>query len=356
MPKVVVGLSGGVDSAVTAYLLKTAGYEVIGMTLKTWIASDGKDSRCCEIDDAAHVAEKLGIPYFVTNCVSEFRNKVIDPFINDYLHGLTPNPCTVCNRQVKWEGMLSAAGTMGADYIATGHYASVVRLPNGRYTVAKALHAEKDQTYMLYRLSQEQLQATLMPLGKLTKKEVRRIAEEAGLPVASKPDSQEICFVPDDDYAGFIEENAGTAVPGEGHFVDENGKCLGTHKGIIHYTVGQRKGLGLAMGYPAYVRKIDAGTNEVVIGKEDSLYSRNVICRNLNFMGIPPMEEGERLRCFAKIRYHHPVKSAEIEMTGPDEVKILFDEPVRAAAPGQSAVFYDEEDRVIGGGTIAGAF
>lgn len=352
MPKVLVGMSGGVDSAVTAYLLKAAGYEVVGVTLKTWIASDGKESRCCEIDDAGKVAQILGIPYYVVNCVSDFNCKVIKPFINSYVNGLTPNPCIECNRYVKWQKMLETAANMNASYIATGHYASVVQAENGRYTVQMASHAPKDQTYMLYKLTQEQLAATLMPLGKLTKEEVRHIAETVGLPVASKPDSQEICFVPDDDYAGFIECNADVEIPGEGNFVDEAGNVLGRHRGIIHYTVGQRKGLGLPLGYPAYISKINAETGDITVTTEDALFSKEVICRDVNFLSIPPMKAGEEVRCAAKVRYHHKAQPATIHMLEDGRVKLVFDEPVRAAAPGQSSVFYDEKDRVVGGGII----
>ena len=208
MKRVLVGMSGGVDSAAAAYLLQKEGYEVCGVTLRTWDAGDGSESRCCEIDDAQRVAHRLGIRHYALNCVADFSGKVVDPFVRSYLEGQTPNPCIECNRYVKWEKMLYAAKVMEADYVATGHYAHVVRLANGRYTVKKARHAAKDQTYMLYKLSQEQLAATLMPLGDYTKEEVRRIALEAGLPVAQKPDSQEICFVTDGHYADFIEQYA----------------------------------------------------------------------------------------------------------------------------------------------------
>jgi tRNA-specific 2-thiouridylase len=354
MDRVIVGMSGGVDSAVAAYLLKIAGYDVIGVTLRTWVTADGQDSRCCEIDDAGRVADQLGIPYYVVNCLSEFREAVTEPFIQEYLRGQTPNPCVGCNRLIKWDKLLETARNMQAAHIATGHYAQVVRLPNGRYTVTGALHAEKDQTYMLYRLSQEQLAVTMMPLGRLSKPEVREIAVKAGIPVADKPDSQEICFVMDGDYAKYIEENATEEIPGEGNFVDEEGRVLGRHRGIIHYTVGQRKGLGIALGAPAYVKEIRPQSNEVVIGDEASLYSREVFCRDLNFLSIPGLDAGSVLRCRVKIRYHHIARPAQIEMAGPEHLKVLFDEPVKAAAPGQSAVFYDEDGCVIGGGVITG--
>lgn len=362
MKKVLVGMSGGVDSAVAAYLLQKEGYEVCGVTLRTWDAGDGSESRCCEIDDARKVAWKLGIQYYALNSTAEFSRDVVDPFVQSYLRGQTPNPCIECNRCLKWDRMLYAAKVMEADLVATGHYAHVIQLPNGRYTVKKAAHAAKDQTYMLYKLTQEQLSATLMPLGDYTKEDVRRIAQEAGLPVAHKPDSQEICFVTDGHYADFIEqyaaakrtENSGGSwnVPGPGFFVDENGNRLGTHKGITHYTIGQRKGLGIALGHPVYVKEIRAAADEVVLSDEPALFSTTVLCRDVNFLSIPGMEPGEKIRARSKIRYHHAAADSELEMLEDGRVRIRFDAPVRAAAPGQSAVFYDGNDCVIGGGII----
>ncbi|MCR5788843.1 MAG: tRNA 2-thiouridine(34) synthase MnmA [Lachnospiraceae bacterium] len=353
MAKVIVGMSGGVDSAVAAYLLKIAGYEVVGLTLRTWLSADGKESRCCEIEAAQRVASVLNIPYYVVNCVSDFEKNVTEPFIDDYLNGRTPNPCTRCNRYVKWDKMLDSAKVMQADHIATGHYANVVRLDNGRYTFQKAVHLKKDQTYMLYALSQEQIAATLMPLGKLTKEEVRDIARKAGIPVADKPDSQEICFVNEGiSYAEYIEEHAETGLKGPGKFVDTDGNVLGEHQGIIHYTVGQRKGLGLPLGVPAYVKEIRADENEVVIGREEDLYSKTILCDAVNLVSIDALNG--KLSCTAKIRYQHAGQKAVIEMVGDDRVRLCFEEPVRAAAPGQAAVFYDDEDRLIGGGVIAG--
>ena len=351
-PRVIVGMSGGVDSAVAAYLLKMAGYDVIGVTLKTWISDDGKESRCCEINDAQRAASQLDIPYHVLNCTQQFDSIVVGPFIDEYIGGRTPNPCIECNRALKWERMLYFAGIMGAQYVATGHYARIVKKENGRVTVQRAVHAEKDQTYMLYRLSQEQLASTLMPLGNLSKDEVRHIAATAGLDVADKKDSQEICFVTDGNYADFILDHAEGPIPREGYFVNEEGEILGKHKGIIHYTVGQRKGLGIAFGYPAFVKEIRPEENEIVIAREEALYGRSVRCENVNFMSISGLEQGESLRCRARIRYHHEAQPALIRMCGENRVQIDFDEPVRAATPGQSAVFYDEEECVIGGGVI----
>ena len=352
--KVVVGLSGGVDSAVAAYLLKKSGYNVIGITLRVWQSEDGTEGRCCDIDDARSVAFKLKIPYYPINCTIDFQKHVVDPFVNGYTDGLTPNPCVECNRFVKWEKLSYYARLVGAKYIATGHYASVVKKDNGRYTVKTALHDEKDQTYMLYKLTQEQLAATLMPLGGFSKKEVRQIAEDAGLSVASKRDSQEVCFVTDGSYADFISGYVPSYLDAEGDFVDESGKILGRHNGIIRYTVGQRKGLGIALGYPAYVKEIRAEKNEIVIGDEKSLYCRGIICRCVNYMSIPGLNANDKISCTVKVRYRHNGQPAVIEFMNDDLIKITFDEPVRAAAPGQSAVFYDNDGCVIGGGVIAG--
>ena len=352
MQKILVGLSGGVDSAVCAYLLKLAGYEVIGATLRTWVNECGEDSRCCEIDDAREIADFLGIPYYVKNCMAEFKEKVTEPFIFEYLNGRTPNPCVGCNRTVKWAKMLEMADALGADLVATGHYGTIVRKENGRLTVKQSPFAAKDQSYMLYRLTQEQLARTIMPLGPLTKEEVRSIAEKAGIPVAEKPDSQEICFIPDGDYAGYIDRTSTREVPPEGNFVDAEGRILGRHKGITHYTVGQRKGLGLAMGVPVFVKEIRPETNEVVIGSNEDLFSDTVFCRDLNFLSIPGLAPGETINAVVRIRYHHKGEEAQVRLVGDDLAEITFKRPVRAAAPGQAAVFYDEDGCVIGGGTI----
>ena len=353
MKKVIVGMSGGVDSAVAALLLKEAGYDVIGVTLRTWESADGLDSRCCEINDARQTAQTIGIPFYAFNCVADFEDKVVKAFVNDYLHGMTPNPCVICNRIIKWDRLLYHADVLQADYVATGHYASVVKLDNGRYTVKKASHIEKDQTYMLYRLSQEQLARTIMPLGEYSQADVRKIAEQAGIQVASKPDSQEICFVTDGDYADFIKEHENGAVPGEGNFVDESGNILGRHKGIIHYTVGQRKGLGIAFGQPMYIKEIRADSNDIVLSGYEQTFCKGIICKDLNFMGIPEPEGGTEIRCQVKVRYRHSGQLALLVKTGEDRMKITFDEPVRFAAPGQSAVFYDKNDCILGGGIIS---
>lgn len=353
--KVVVGMSGGVDSSVAAYLLKEAGYEVIGVTMQIWqdedTAAQEESGGCCgltAVDDARRVSFALDIPYYVMNFKNEFKNAVIDYFAEEYLKGNTPNPCIACNRYVKWESLLTKSLGIGADYIATGHYARVVKLENGRYTLQKSATSEKDQTYALYNLTQFQLSHTLMPVGEYTKDEIREIAKGINLRVANKPDSQEICFIPDKDYAKFIAEYSGE-VPTEGNYVTPDGKVIGKHKGIIHYTVGQRKGLNLAMGHPVFVLAIRPETNEVVIGNSDEVYSSKLYAGNLNFMSIQDLK-GE-MAVQAKIRYSHKGSKCTIRKVEADKVECIFEEPQRAVTPGQAVVFYDG-DYVVGGGTI----
>ena len=348
--KVIVGMSGGVDSAVAAYLLKEAGYAVTGVTLRTW---EAESSRCCELEEARRTARALGIPYHPWNATACFREHVKDSFIKEYLSGRTPNPCVECNPHVKWPRLLHAADVMQADWVATGHYASLVRLENGRYAVKQAADEGKDQSYMLYRLTQEQLSRTLLPLGERRKPEVREIAARAGLEVAEKKDSQEICFVTEGSYGDYIEGELGKGCAPEGNFVDEEGKILGRHRGILHYTVGQRKGLGIALGSRVYVKRIDSRRNEVVLGEAGSLCSREILCGDIALMAKAGWEEGERIRARVKIRYGHRGEEALLERRG-EGIRILFDAPVRAATPGQSAVFYDEEGRILGGGKILG--
>lgn len=266
-------MSGGVDSSVAALLLKKQGYDVIGVTMQIWQdeAEEIKEENggCCglsAVDDARRVAQRLDIPYYVMNFKKEFQENVIDYFVKEYSKGRTPNPCIACNRYVKWESLLTKSLGLGAEYIATGHYARIEQLPNGRFAIRNSVTAAKDQTYALYNLTQSQLAHTLMPVGAYPKDEIRQMAEEAGLPVAHKKDSQEICFIPDHDYAAFIERESRKTVPGPGNFVSADGKILGKHKGITHYTVGQRKGLNLSLGHPVFVTGIRPETNEVVIG------------------------------------------------------------------------------------------
>lgn len=353
--RVVVGMSGGVDSSVAAWLLKEQGYDVIGVTMQIWQDEEEKlqeeNGGCCgltAVDDARRVAASLDIPYYVMNFKREFKENVIDYFVDEYIGGRTPNPCIACNRFVKWESLLKRSMDIGADYIATGHYARVEQLPNGRYAVRTSATGRKDQTYALYNLTQEQLKRTLMPVGGYTKEEIREMAAKMNLPVAHKPDSQDICFVPDGDYASFIEKTADQAFP-QGNFVLTDGTIVGRHNGIIHYTVGQRKGLGVAMGYPVFVLAIRPETNEVVLGKAEESLSRYVRADRINFMSVEDLKEPKKV--WAKIRYNHKGAWCTVERTGEDEILCTFDEPLRAAAPGQAVVLYDGE-YVLGGGTI----
>lgn len=356
--KVVVGMSGGVDSSVAAWILKEQGYEVIGVTMQIWQDEDQtvqeENGGCCglsAVDDARRVAAQLQIPYYVMNFKSEFRHSVIDYFVKEYTCGRTPNPCIACNRYVKWEALLNRSMAIGASFIATGHYARISRLPNGRYALRTSATARKDQTYALYNLTQEQLARTLMPVGNYAKDDIRKMAADLHLPVAFKPDSQDICFVPDGDYAGFIENTVCYRFP-EGNFVLSDGTVVGRHKGIIHYTVGQRKGLGLSLGRPVFVLEIRPETNEVVVGSNEEAMSRYVKADHLNFMSVEDLKEP--VRVFAKIRYNHKGAWCTVEKTGDDEILCTFDEPVRAITPGQAVVLYDGE-YVLGGGTITGS-
>ena len=356
--KVVVGMSGGVDSSVAAYLLKEQGYDVIGVTMQIWQEEDSltqeENGGCCglsAVDDARRVAADLGIPYYVMNFRKEFKENVMNYFIGEYLQGRTPNPCIACNRYEKWEALLQRSLEIGADYIATGHYARIEQLANGRYAIKNSVTAAKDQTYALYNLTQHQLAHTLMPVGDYTKDEIRAIAEKIGLRIANKPDSQDICFVPDGDYAGFIKREAGQALPAPGNFVTEDGTVLGRHKGITNYTIGQRKGLNLSLGKPVFVTEIRPETNEVVIGDNETLFTRELYAENVNFMAVPDLKEKKEFT--GKIRYAHKGASCTIEQIEKDKIRCVFEEPQRAVTPGQAFVFYDGE-YVAGGGTICG--
>ncbi|MDE6023904.1 MAG: tRNA 2-thiouridine(34) synthase MnmA [Lachnospiraceae bacterium] len=352
---VVVGMSGGVDSSVAAYLLKKQGYHVIGVTMQIWQDEERQkqesEGGCCglsAVEDARRVAQVLDIPHYMMNFKQDFKTYVIDYFINEYQAGRTPNPCIACNRYVKWESLLRRSMEIGADYIATGHYAQICQMDNGRYTIEKSVTDRKDQSYALYNLTQEQLARTLMPIGSYEKDRVREIADKVGLPVAHKPDSMEICFVPDSDYASYIEEIKGVKSE-PGNFVDMQGKVLGRHRGIIHYTVGQRKGLHLALGYPAFVVKIKAETNEIVVGRLEDNLSEKVYISQVNHMSEPNLSEHKTY--IGKIRYNHGGSHCTVRRIKEDMYECIFIEPQRAVTPGQALVLYDG-NLVAGGGTI----
>lgn len=348
-------MSGGVDSSAAAMLLQQQGYDVTGATLRMFSNEDlglEQDSACCslsDVEDAKLVAHKLGIPHYVFNFSPCFRRCVIDRFISEYEAGRTPNPCVDCNKHIKFGELLDRARLMDCEYLATGHYARIIfDADRNRWLLARGDDHAKDQSYMLFNLTQQQLAHILLPLADITKPEIRRMSENRGLVTAHKPDSQDICFVPDGDYASFIENTTDQVLP-TGNFVTPEGKVLGKHKGIIHYTVGQRKGLGLALGYPAFVLEIRPETNEVVIGTYEESLTYTVRANELNFMSVEQITEPVRI--FAKIRYNHKGAWCTVERTGEDEIVCTFDEPIRAATPGQAVVLYDGE-YVLGGGTI----
>jgi tRNA-specific 2-thiouridylase len=352
--KVVVAMSGGVDSSVCAYLLKKRGYEVIGMTMQIWQDAPEetklREGGCCSIGavyDARRVADKIDIPYYVINLKDCFDEKVIKYFIREYLSGRTPNPCIACNRHLKFEALLKKALEIDAYFLATGHYAKVgYDASTGRYFLKKSVDRAKDQSYALYNLTQFQLEHLLLPLGEFTKREIRRIAEEAGLAVAKKPDSQEICFI-DTNYHDFLRERVPEKIK-PGPFIDKKGKVIGEHKGIPFYTIGQRRGLGISAGKPLYVIKIDAERNTVMLGDEEDLYVKEFIAHQLNWVAIDGL--AGKMKVSAKIRYNFQEKPAEIYPVG-DLVKVVFEEPQKAVTPGQSVVFYSG-DLVVGGGII----
>ena len=355
MRKAIIAMSGGVDSSVAALLTKESGDECIGATMKLYHNEDigvKRENTCCSLDDvedARSVCYRMGIKFYVFNFSERFKEDVMDRFVDAYEHGCTPNPCIDCNRYLKFDKMFQRMRELEYDYIVTGHYARIeYDEEKGRYLLKKAVDDTKDQSYVLYMLTQEQLAHISLPLGGLRKTEVREIAEKNGFVNARKHDSQDICFVPDGDYAKFIEQYTGRkSKPGE--FVDTAGNVLGKHKGIIHYTVGQRKGLGLSLGHPVFVLEIRPETNEVVVGSNEESMSRYVRADQVNFMTVEDLTEPKRV--WAKIRYNHRGAWCTVEKTGEDEILCTFEEPQRAITPGQAVVLYDGE-YVLGGGTI----
>ena len=350
-------MSGGVDSSVAAYLMKERGFDCIGVTMKLFENEDVGVSRergCCSADDAEDarsVAYRLGMPFYVFNFAEDFRREVIERFVRAYENGTTPNPCIDCNRFLKFDRLYRRGRELGFDYTATGHYARIERDSSGRYLLKKAYDLNKDQSYVLYAMTQEQLAHTKFPLGELTKPEVRKIAEERGFLNAKKRDSQDICFVVNGSYADFIESYTKKALlPGD--FVDRCGNVLGRHRGIARYTVGQRRGLGISFGEALYVCKTDPAANTVTLGREEELYSKTLTADNINLIACESIERPMRLS--AKIRYGHKEKSATVVQTETDELTVTFDEPQRAVCAGQALVLYDG-DTVVGGGTISGS-
>jgi len=364
---IAVAMSGGVDSSAVAAMLRAEGHQVIGLTMQLWnqrrlaghaAMPETAQGRCCSLDDvydARRVAETLGIPYYVVNQEDRFERDVVRPFVEEYLSGRTPIPCSLCNNHLKFDQLLIVAQQIGADALATGHYARVeFDQPSGRWLLKRPADRSKDQTYFLFGLTQEQLSRTVFPLGSMTKPEVRDLARHYGLALAEKPDSQEICFVPGGDYKNFLDAylaDQGDALPGTaGELVTTDGNVIGEHRGIHHFTVGQRKGLGVATGSPLYVIQIKGDTRQVVVGSQEELYSTTMRVRKINLISVG--EPGEPMRVQVKIRHRHEPASARIEPSGKDEMLITFDQPQRAVTPGQAAVFYDA-DVVVGGGWIA---
>jgi len=369
MPKfnaIAVAMSGGVDSSTVAAMLRAEGQNVIGLTMQLWnqrrLAGhegmpEAVTGRCCSLDDvydARRVAETIGIPYYVVNHEERFERDVVRPFVEEYLSGRTPIPCSLCNNHLKFDQLLTVAQQIGADAVATGHYARVeFDDERGRWLLKRPTDRSKDQTYFLFGLTQEQLSRTLFPLGGMTKPEVRELARKHGLALAEKPDSQEICFVPGGDYKRFLDAylaEQGDALPDtSGELVTTEGRVLGEHAGIHNFTVGQRKGLGVATGSPLYVIQIKGDSRQVIVGEQENLYSKTLIARRTNLIAFDELREP--MRVSVKIRHRHEPAAAVLEKTAADEIRVTFDEPQRAITPGQAAVFYDQ-DVVVGGGWI----
>lgn len=355
--RVCVAMSGGVDSSVAAVLLQEQGYELSGVNLRMFHNEDlgeSSEKTCCSLsdaEDAALVARRMGFPFYVFDFSQVFRDTVIRDFVDEYQAGRTPNPCAVCNREVKFGALLRRVQALGSDYLATGHYARVERDPSsGRFLLRRAADRSKDQTYFLYMLTQEQLAHTLFPLGGLCKTEVRRIAETHGLVNARKHDSQDICFVPNGRYADFIERTVGQASP-PGLFLDQEGKILGQHKGLIRYTRGQHKGLGLSTEEPLYVLEKDVASNTIRLGPDSALWTRELTAEQVNLISVRVLTEP--MRVTAKTRYSQREAAATAEALPDGRIRVIFDEPQRAITPGQAVVLYDGE-YVVGGGIICG--
>lgn len=353
--KALIAMSGGVDSSVAAYLMQQQGYDCIGATMKLYYNEDiglSKGHTCCstdDVEDARAVALSMQIPYYVFNFSEHFREKVMDKFVRCYECGITPNPCIDCNRHLKFEHLYHRAAELGCDYVVTGHYARIMQnSETGRYLLMKSADNEKDQSYVLYSLTQTQLAHTQFPLGGMTKTEVRALADAQGFINAKKHESQDICFVPNGKYTDFIENYTGKAYP-EGDFIDTHGNVLGRHKGIIRYTIGQRKGLGLSLKEPMYVMSVNPADNTVTLGRDNELFSRTLTAGDINLISVEDITEPIRVK--AKVRYRHTEQWATVTRTDTDSIRVVFDEPQRAITRGQAVVLYDG-DIVVGGGTI----
>lgn len=356
-PRVLVAMSGGIDSSVAALLLHEQGYEVIGITMKTWDYADSggqrKTTGCCSLDDindARALAVDKGFPHYIIDLREEFGDFIVKNFIDEYMAGRTPNPCVLCNTHIKWDALVRRANQLDCQYIATGHYAQIKK-ENDRYVISKGLDSNKDQSYVLWGLSQENLSRTIFPCGIYTKKEIRDLALSFGYKeLSKKAESYEICFIPDNDYRGFLKRKVdGIEISLEGgFFIDKNGKVLGKHQGYPFYTIGQRKGLGIALGYPAFVTHIDAKTNTVTLGTEDDLESISMTVKKVNLIKYARLDQP--LEVITKIRYRDKGHLSIIHQEN-DMVHVRFFEPVHAITPGQSAVFYEEND-LVGGGFI----